>query len=61
MPKAKILYQSKEEIYGKHLRAKEWIEYSGKITLVIILGLIFLCSGKVNISDQQVKQIEKKF
>lgn len=33
MPKAKILYQSKEEIYGKHLRAKEWIEYSGKITV----------------------------
>lgn len=33
MPKAKILYQSKEEIYGKHLRSKEWIEYSGKITM----------------------------
>lgn len=33
MPKAKILYQSEEEIYGKHLRAKEWIEYSGKITV----------------------------
>jgi len=33
MPKAKILYQSKEEIYGKLLRAKEWIEYSGKITV----------------------------
>ncbi len=33
MPKAKILYQSKEEIYGRHLRAKEWIEYSGKITI----------------------------
>ena len=33
MPKAKILYQSKEKIYGKHLRAKEWIEYSGKITV----------------------------
>ena len=33
MPKAKILYQSKEDFYGKHLRAKEWIEYSGKITV----------------------------
>lgn len=33
MPKAKILYQSKEAIYGKHLRAKEWIDYSGKITV----------------------------
>lgn len=33
MPKAKILYQSKEEIYGKHLRAKAWIDYSGIITV----------------------------
>ena len=33
MPKAKILYQSKEEIYDKHLRVKEWIEYSGKNTV----------------------------
>mgnify|MGYP006278411525 CR=1 FL=1 len=33
MSKAKILYQSKEEIYGKHLRAKEWIEYPGEITV----------------------------
>jgi len=33
MPKAKILHQSKEEIYGRHLRAKEWIEYTGKLTM----------------------------
>jgi hypothetical protein len=33
MPNPKILYQSKEEIYGKHLRTKGWIEYSGKITV----------------------------
>lgn len=33
MANSKILYQSKEEIFGKHLRAKEWIEYSGKITV----------------------------
>lgn len=33
MPKAKILYQADQEIFGKHLRAKEWIEYSGKLTV----------------------------
>lgn len=33
MRKANILYQSKEEIFGKHLRADQWIEYSGKITV----------------------------
>ena len=31
MPKTKILYQTKESIYGKHLRAKTWIQYSGKM------------------------------
>ncbi len=33
MPVAKILYHAKQEIFGKHLRAKEWIEYSGKLSV----------------------------
>ena len=33
MPGAKILYHAKQEIFGKHLRAKEWIEYSGKLSV----------------------------
>ncbi len=34
MAKAIIIYQSKEEeVYGKHLRSKEWIMYSGRITI----------------------------
>ena len=33
MPVAKILYNAKQEIFGKHLRAKEWIEYSGKLSV----------------------------
>lgn len=33
MPKQKVLYQEKQEIFGKHLRAKEWIVYSGKLTV----------------------------
>ncbi len=32
MSKSKIIYQAKQEIFGKHMRAKEWIEYSGKLT-----------------------------
>lgn len=31
MPKSIIIYQAKQKIFGKHLRAKEWIEYSGKL------------------------------
>lgn len=33
MPKSKILYQSNEEVVGKHLRSKEWVMYSGKLTI----------------------------
>ena len=33
MPGAKILYHAKQEIFGKHLRAKEWISYSGKLSV----------------------------
>jgi hypothetical protein len=33
MAKGKILYQARQEIFGKHLRAKEWIKYSGKLTV----------------------------
>jgi hypothetical protein len=33
MAKPIILYQAKQEIFGKHLRAKEWIEYSGKLII----------------------------
>ena len=27
------IYQSKEEVIGKHLQSKEWIMYSGKLTI----------------------------
>jgi hypothetical protein len=33
MPKSKIIYQSDQEVIGKHLRSKEWIMYSGKLTI----------------------------
>jgi len=33
MTKAKIIYQSKEEILGKHLKSGEWIYYTGELTI----------------------------
>jgi len=33
MTKTKIIYQSKEEILGKHLRSGEWIFYTGVLTI----------------------------
>lgn len=33
MKKAKLLSQAKQEIPGKHVRVKEWIGYSGKLTI----------------------------
>jgi hypothetical protein len=33
MPKAIIIYQSDQEVIGKHLRSKEWVMYSGKLTI----------------------------
>ena len=33
MAKAKILYQSSEEVSGKHLRSNEWINYTGELTI----------------------------
>jgi len=31
--KAKILYQSTEKVFGKHIRSDEWICYTGKLTI----------------------------
>jgi len=33
MAKTKILYQSSEEVFGKHLRSNEWIHYTGELTV----------------------------
>ena len=33
MPRINIIYQSNEEVIGKHLRSKEWILYTGKLTI----------------------------
>ena len=33
MPKSSIIYQADQEVTGKHLRSKEWVMYSGKLTI----------------------------
>jgi len=33
MTRTKIIYHSKEEILGKHLRSGEWIYYTGDLTI----------------------------
>ena len=33
MTRTKIIYQSKEEILGKHLQSREWIYYTGELTI----------------------------
>jgi hypothetical protein len=33
IPGSTINYQAMQEIIGKHLLAKEWIEYLGKLTV----------------------------
>ncbi len=33
MPKTKIIYQANQEVIGKHLQSKEWVMYSGKLTI----------------------------
>lgn len=33
MTRTKIIYQSKEDILGKHLRSGEWIHYTGDLTI----------------------------
>ncbi len=33
MPKSTIIYQADQEVIGKHLRSKEWVMYSGKLTI----------------------------
>ena len=33
MAKSKIIYQSSEDVVGKHLRSKEWVMYTGKLTI----------------------------
>ena len=33
MTRARIIYQSKEEILGKHFQTGEWIYYTGKLII----------------------------
>ena len=33
MPKSTIIYQAYQEVFGRHLRSKEWVLYTGTLTI----------------------------
>jgi hypothetical protein len=33
MPNIKIIYQADQEVFGKHLKSKEWVMFSGKLII----------------------------
>lgn len=33
MSKSKIIYRANQEVIGKHLQSKEWVMYSGTLTI----------------------------
>jgi len=33
MAKSSIVYQADQEVIGKHFQSKEWVMYSGKLTI----------------------------
>ena len=33
MRKSKIVYQANQDVIGKHLKSKEWVMYSGTLTI----------------------------
>ena len=61
MAREKILYTAKQEIFGKHLRAKEWIEYSGKLSVydrktnpvILKIKSVFIDSFLAEIMDDE--------
>jgi hypothetical protein len=64
MPGSKIKYQAKQEIFGKHLRSKEWIVYSGKLTVYDRKTNPVLLKIKSEIADSLLAEImgdEKEF
>jgi len=64
MAKAKILFQSKEEVFGKHLTSKEWIEYSGEITVFDRKSIPVILKMKREFVDSFMMEImddEKEF
>ena len=64
MPKSTILFKAKQEIFGKHIRAKEWIEYSGKLTVYDRKTNPVILKIKSEIADSFLTEImddEKEF
>ena len=64
MPKSTIIYQAKQEIFGKHIWAKEWIDYSGKLIVYDRKTNPVILKIKSEIADSFLAEImddEKEF
>jgi len=62
MPRMNSIYQSKEEVIGKHLQSKEWIIYSGKLTIYDRKTNPIVLKLKSEIADSLIREFmeEKK-
>jgi len=56
------IYQSKEEVIGKHLQSKEWIMYAGKLTIYDRKTNPIVLKLKSEIADSLIREFmeEKK-
>jgi hypothetical protein len=60
MSKAKIIYRSKEEILGKHLKSGEWIYYTGELTIYDRKNNPIVLKLKSEIIDSFIREFMEK-
>jgi hypothetical protein len=62
MTRMNCIYQSNEEVIGKHLRSKEWILYTGKLTIYDRKTNPIVLKLKSEIADSLIREFmeEKK-
>ena len=60
--KAKVIYQSGEEVIGKHLRSGEWVFYTGKLIIYDRKSYPVILKLKNEIGDTFIGEVmeEKK-
>jgi hypothetical protein len=54
---ARILYQSSEEVYGRHNRSGEWVCYSGTLTIYDRKTSPFVLKLKSEIGDSLLQMM----
>jgi hypothetical protein len=57
MTRTKIIYRSKEEILGKHLRSGEWIYYTGELTIYDRKTFPIVLKLKSEIFDSFIREL----